>query len=856
MGEFRIAKVDLSVFWGVKNFWTVVSSEEEGFIRPSSSPWGASILFVKKKDGSFRMCIDYRELNKLTMKNHYPLPRIDDLSDQLQGSSLYSKIDLRSGYHQLRVRKEGIPKTAFRTRYGHYEFQVMPFGLTNALVIFMDLMNRVYMPYLDKFMIVFIDDILIYSKNKEEQEEHLKLILELLKKEELYAKFSKCLDGYYRRFIEGFLKIAKSITKRTQKGVKFDWSEKEEASFQLIKQKLCSVPILALPEGSEDFVVYCDASHNGLGAVLMQRDKVIAYASRQLKIHEKNYTTHDLKLGSVVFALKIWRHYLYGTKCMVFTDHKSLRHILDQKEMNMRQGRWLELLSDYDCEIRYHPGKANVVADALSHKEHVGISLYKKVNNGVILFTVFNKQFFIRLWGTAAATVLMNKLGDMNFKREMRCIGGCVENVERERVAACVSEKGKLIQKLLLYQKCMGYLVCAYYNISSTRYYKDDSCWNANVKSKTTEDIISNRSFMEVLVLNHYVLVKNVFSEHTTSHNVYVNVYDVGDVGRFPNISLKRQCICHSESTLRCYQQLQMSEMPYAMCVKQQMSSTSTNHADASSVSNPPHVGDVPDSRDTSLPGQLIVLVAAGAINFQDISKTAFRTRYGHYEFLVMPFGLTNALAVFMDLINRILHKFLDKFVIVFIDDILVFSKSKEEHEDHLRTVLQTLRQEKLYAKFSKCECWLSSVAFLGHIVSSKGITMDPVKVEAITKWPRPTFVTEVRSFLGLAGYYCRFVKGFLRLALPLTKLMRKGEKFVWNEEREKSFEELKQRLVSAPVLTLPSGSGGFQIYSDASKKGLGCVLMQHGKVIAYASRQLKPYETTRASSIFSCSES
>nr|GFA62827.1 RNA-directed DNA polymerase [Tanacetum cinerariifolium] len=183
------------------------------------------------------------------------------------------------------------------------------------------------------------------------------------------------------------------------------------------------------------------------------------------------------------------------------------------------------------------------------------------------------------------------------------------------------------------------------------------------------------------------------------------------------------------------------------------------------------------------------------------------------------------------------------KFVIVFIDDLLVFSKSKEEHEDHLRTVLQTLRQEKLYAKFSKCEFWLSSVAFLGHIFSAEGITMDPAKVEAITKWPRPTSVTEVRSFLGLAGYYSRFVEGFSCLALPFTKLMRKGEKFVWNEEREKSFEELKQRLVSAPVLTLPSSSGGFQVYSDASKKGLSCVLMQHGKVIAYASRQLKPYE-------------
>ncbi|GJT86304.1 putative reverse transcriptase domain-containing protein [Tanacetum coccineum] len=231
---------------------------DRGFIRPSTSPWGAPVLFVKKKDGSFRMCIDYRELNKLTVKNRYPLPRIDDLFDQLQGSSVYSKIDLRSGYHQLRVRDEDIPKTTFRTRYGHYEFQVMPFGLTNAP-----------------------------AKNK-----------------------------------------------------KYIWGEDQESAFQLLKQKLCEAPISALPEGNDDFVVYCDASHQGLGAVLMQREKVIAYASRQLKPHEENYTTHYLEFEAVMFALKIWRYHLYGTKY-------------------------------YDCEIRYHTGKANVMADALSRKKQI-----------------------------------------------------------------------------------------------------------------------------------------------------------------------------------------------------------------------------------------------------------------------------------------------------------------------------------------------------------------------------------------------------------------------------------------------------------------------------------------------------
>ncbi|GJT35159.1 putative reverse transcriptase domain-containing protein [Tanacetum coccineum] len=247
-----------------------------------------------KKDGYFRMCIDYRELNKLTVKNRYPLLRIDDLFDHLHV-----------------IDSEGI----------------------------------------------HVDPAKIKSIRDWESPKTLTEIHQFLG-----------LAGYYRRFIEGFSKIAKPMTKLTQKCVKFNWGEKEETAFQILKQKLCSAPILALPEGSENFVVYCDASHMGLGAVLMQMNKFIAYASRQLKIHEKNYTTHDLELGVVVFSLKMWRHYLYGTKCVVFTDHKSLQHMLDQKELNMRQRRWLELLSDYDCELRYHPGKVNMVADTLSRK--------------------------------------------------------------------------------------------------------------------------------------------------------------------------------------------------------------------------------------------------------------------------------------------------------------------------------------------------------------------------------------------------------------------------------------------------------------------------------------------------------
>ncbi|KAL0556433.1 hypothetical protein IC582_004947 [Cucumis melo] len=387
---------------------------DKGFIRPSVSPWGAPVLFVKKKDGSMRLCIDYRELNKVTVKNRYPLPRIDDLFDQLQGATVFSKIDLLSGYHQLRIKEEDVPKTAFRSGYGHYEFIVMSFGLTNAPAVFMDLMNRVFREFLDTFVIVFIDDILIYSKTGAEHEEHLRMVLQTLRDNKLYAKFSKCefwlkqvsflghvvskagvsvdpakieavtgwtrpstvsevrsflgLAGYYRRFVEDFSRIATPLTQLTRKGAPFVWSKACEDSFQNLKQKLVTAPVLTVPDGSGSFVIYSDASKKGLGYVLMQQGKVVAYASRQLKSHEQNYPTHDLELAAVVFALKIWRHYLYGEKIQIFTDHKSLKYFFTQKELNMRQRRWLELVKDYDCEILYHPGKANVVADALSRK--------------------------------------------------------------------------------------------------------------------------------------------------------------------------------------------------------------------------------------------------------------------------------------------------------------------------------------------------------------------------------------------------------------------------------------------------------------------------------------------------------
>jgi hypothetical protein len=387
---------------------------DKGFIRPSTSPWGCPSLFVKKKDESLILCVDYRTLNAVTIKNKYPLPHIDVLFDQLVGANVFSKIDIRSGYHQIKIRASDIPKTAFSTRYGLYEYLVMSFELTNALGYFMYLMNSVFMPELDKFVVVFIDDILVYSKTEDEHTKHLHTVLQRLRDHHLYAKFSKCdfwlreikflghtisqdgiavdpkkvqevmdwkppttvrqirsflgLAGYYRRFIPDFSGIAKLMTELLKKGVKFDWGQKCEDAFHTLRWHLTTAPMLAQPDNTKSFDVFCDALGTGLGCVLMQDNRVIAYASRALRPHEQNYPTHDLELAAVVHALKIWRHYLMGAHCNIYTDHKSLKYIFTQADLNMRQRRWLELIKDYDLEVHYHPGKANVVADALSQK--------------------------------------------------------------------------------------------------------------------------------------------------------------------------------------------------------------------------------------------------------------------------------------------------------------------------------------------------------------------------------------------------------------------------------------------------------------------------------------------------------
>jgi hypothetical protein len=356
---------------------------DKGYIRPSASPWGAPIIFVPKKDGTQRMCVDYCSLNEVTIKNMYPLPRIDDLFDQLKGACVFSKIVLRSGYHQLKIRATDIPKTAFITQYGLYEYMVMSFGLTNAPAYFMYLMNKVFMEYLDRFGVVFIDDILIFSKNEEDHDEHLCVVFQKLRENQLYAKLSKCefwlkevsfmghiiseggisvdpskvkdilswktpqnvsdiisflgLAGYYRRFIEGFSKISKPTTELLAKGNTFEWTPRHETSFQELKKGLTTAPVLTMPDMEKLFSIYCDASGQGLECALTPDGHVVEYASRELRKHEEKYPTHDMELAAVVHALKIWRHYIIGKRYEVYSDHKRLKYIFTQPDLNLRQ---------------------------------------------------------------------------------------------------------------------------------------------------------------------------------------------------------------------------------------------------------------------------------------------------------------------------------------------------------------------------------------------------------------------------------------------------------------------------------------------------------------------------------------
>ena len=401
---------------------------ELGFIRPSTSPYGAPVLFVRKKDGTLRMCIDYRALNKITIKNRYPLPRIDELLDQLHGSTIWSSLDCASGYHQVRMQEDSIAKTAFRTRYGSYEFLVLPFGLTNAPSAFMAWMHGILRPFIDKFVVCFLDDILIASRTPQEHLFHLEQVFAALAANKVLLKASKCkiatshvdflghtltpqgiavdqrkvaavqewprpanvhdirsfcgLVGFYRRFIGGFSHVAAPLTELTKAGQPWRWASEQQHAFDSLKSALTSAPVLLVPDTDKPFHVFADASQQAVGAVLMQDQgrglQPVAFESRKLSPAERNYPIHEIELLAVVHALKVWRCYLEGTQFYTNTDHQSLQYLMTQPHLSRRQARWVEFLQQFDTHIAYLPGDKNP-ADPLSRRPDLMVNAVSSV---------------------------------------------------------------------------------------------------------------------------------------------------------------------------------------------------------------------------------------------------------------------------------------------------------------------------------------------------------------------------------------------------------------------------------------------------------------------------------------------
>ncbi|GJW69947.1 putative reverse transcriptase domain-containing protein [Tanacetum coccineum] len=815
-------------------------------------------------------------------------------------------------------------------------------------------MNRVCKPYLDKFVIVFIDDILIYSKSKKEHEVHVRLVLELLKKERLFAKFSKCEFWLQEVHFLGHVVNSNDIHVypskiKAMKNWKAPKSLSEIRSFLGLADyyrcfivnfskidNLCNAPILSLPDKAEDFVVYYDASNLGLGCVLMQRGKVIVYASRQLKIHEKNYTTYDLELGVVVFALNIWRHYLYETKSVIYTDHKSLQHIFDWKELNMRQRRWIELFSDYDCDIRYYLEEATVVVDALSiqgrEQASRNVAWLGSTNGKKDGGLYFVDRIWIPLIGDVR-TIIMDVAHAMRYSvhpgadkmyydlREMYWWPGMKKDITtyvgtrldinttyhpqmdgpsdrtkqtlEDMLRGCVIDFGGSwdthppLAEFSYNNSYHSSVRCAPFEVLYGRKYRSPVHWaeigenwlvgpelkylaDANLHVPVEEiKVDKTLHFVEELVeiIDHAVkslkrsrvrnkgLVAETFdwdeeevsdekeeievkvvmalayNELSVGKNHARNDYDHEMVpkskdwverlypdSKLTNFNTEIILVPESQVVNECLQLTKAPSDPESSKdsgSKPQTPLPPLKNLQRASPSSEVRGGVLAESSQSSessirrhirepiwylksgcsrsmtgfknylhkyvdQPGPKVVfgdnsscitwsrarfamwymciiikMCSLGSarvrcgdvcnpdkggylrsgyhqlrVHEEDIMKTAFRTRYEHFEFTVMPFGLTNAPAVFMNLMNRVCKPYLDKFVIVFIDDILIYSKSKEEHEIHLKLVLELLKKESLFAKFSKYEFWLQEVHFLGHVVNSNGIYVDPSKMK------------------------------------------------------------------------------------------------------------------------------
>ncbi|GJR78670.1 transposon ty3-G gag-pol polyprotein [Tanacetum coccineum] len=773
---------------------------DTGVVIPSHSPFSSPIVMVKKKDGSWRICIDYRQLNNNTIKDKFPIPVIGELIDELCGAKFFSKLDLRSGYHQIIMCEEHIFKIAFKSHEEHYGFVVMPFFLINAPSTFQALINLVFKPFLRNFTLVFFDDILIYNPSLENNVDHLRQVLKVMRENTLYAKQSKCMFGTRQVEYLGHLISTERVATDPQKIQAMQtWPvpttlkqlrvvSSAQQDFETLQQTMTEAPDLAFPNFNKEFVIETDASEYGIGAVLQQQGHPIAFFSKTLAPKHQSLSTYEKELLVVILALKKWRGYLLDMHFKIRTDHFSLKYVLDQRTTTPFQSKWLPKLLGFDYEIEYKKRKENMVANALSKKE-------RQAKLFTLLSAVTLNEFidaFTRLWSTDPLLsnivktlqdrTVVNSKYIYGVQATLKRLGSFfywkgTRKMVKETIRTCdVCQRNKadlssypgLLQPLPIPTQCSGHM----YALEVSPCEEENKLEHLEGEQIGSDGNMEGRH--ELLMIPHTLPPQRNFD-----HRILLK--DDHSPFSSPIVMVKKK------------------DGSWRICIDYRQLNNNTIK-DKFPI---PVIKELIDELcRAKFFSKLDLRSGYHQIRMCEeyIFKIAFKSHEGHYEFMVMPFFLTNAPSTFQALMNLVFKPFLRNFTLVFFDDILIYSPSLESNVDHLRQVLKVVRENTLYAKQSKCVFGIRQVEYLGHLISAEGVATDPQKIQAMQTWPVPTTLKQLRVV----------------------------------SSAQQAFETLQQTLTEAPALALLNFNEEFVIKTDASGYGIGAVLQQQGHPIAF----------------------
>ncbi|KAK1602062.1 hypothetical protein QYE76_017105, partial [Lolium multiflorum] len=1037
----------------------------KGYVRESLSPCAVPVILVPKPDETQRMCMDCRPINAITVRYRHPIPRLDDMLDELSGATIFSKIDLRSGYHQIRMAIGDEWKTAFKTKLGLYEWLVMPFGLSNAPSTFMRLMNHILRPLIGKSVVVYFDDILIYSKNLEDHVQHVREVLCILRHEKLFANLPKChfaqnklvflgfvvsangievdsskveaihnwptptnvgqvrsfhgLAGFYRRFVKDFSTIACPLNELTKKNVPFVWGKAQQKAFDELKKRLTEAPLLALPDFSKTFEIECDASGLGIGGVLMQNGKPVAYYSEKLDGARLNYPIYDKELYALVRVLEVWQHYLWPKEFVIHSDHESLKYLKSQHNLNKRHAKWVEFIESFPYVIKYKKGKENVVADALSRKitllltrlefHILGLEEIKELYPSDAFFgPIFEKcsidrgfdDFYLHdgylfkankvcipesslrklllqeshgggLMGHFGRDKTLSMLSTHYYWPRMK------RDVERlcNRCTTCLQAKstsnphGLYMPLPIPYAPWSDISMDFVLGLPRTKHGHDSIFVVVDRFSKMAHFIPCHKSddashiaslfFREVVRLHG--IPASIVSDRDVKFMSYLwkslmakfGVKLLFSSSSHPQTDGQTEVVNRSLSTLLrtlVKKNLKSWEdcLPHAEFAYNRAKHSTTLRSPFMVVYGfePPTALDILplplhqrtnmdfDERTTAMKKlheetratiQDHVLRQANRLNakkkervfeegdlvwvhlrkerFPQERNSKLKPR-GDGPFKVLKRINNNAYVIdiptskyleFQDVfpdelphglppLRGIEHR-IDLIPGAPLPNRAAYRTNPEDTKEIQRQIQDLLAKGYVRESLSPCavpvilvpkpdetqrmcmDCRpinaitvryrhpiprlddmldeLSGATIFSKIDLRSGYhqirmaIVDSSKVEAIHNWPTPTNVGQVRSFHGLAGFYRRFVKDFSTIACPLNELTKKNVPFVWGKAQQKAFDELKKRLTEAPLLALPDFAKTFEIECDASGLGIGGVLMQNGKPVAYYSEKL-----------------